>query len=210
MVVLMITTLVGIFSSGNIKSTAASDRDVKSTPENLEKATFAGGCFWCMEAPFEKVDGVIQVISGYTGGHVAHPTYEQVSSGSTGHLESIQVTYDPGKVSYEKLLDIFWRQIDPTDAGGSFVDRGKQYRSAIFYNTEEQRRLAEESKKRLEESGRFDKPIETEILKLGEFYPAEDYHQYYYDKNPNQPYCMAVAGPKVAKIRAKYKEMLKD
>jgi peptide methionine sulfoxide reductase msrA/msrB len=184
MVVLMITTLIGIFSSGNINSKTASDQDVKNPAGNLETATFAGGCFWCMEAPFEKLDGVIQVISGYTGGHVANPTYEQVSSGSTGHLESIQVTYDPAKISYEKLLDVFWRQIDPTDGGGSFVDRGQQYRSAIFYQNEDQKRLAEESKKRLGESGRYDKPIVTEILKLGEFYPAEDYHQDYYKRNP--------------------------
>jgi peptide methionine sulfoxide reductase msrA/msrB len=184
MVVLMITTLFGIFYSGNINSTSASDQETKNKSKNLETATFAGGCFWCMEAPFEKVDGVTQVISGYTGGHVANPTYEQVSSGSTGHLESIQVTYDPNKVSYEKLLDIFWRQIDPTDAGGSFVDRGKQYRSAIFYHDEEQKRIAEESKKKLDDSGIYDKPIVTEILKLGEFYPAEDYHQDYYKRNP--------------------------
>jgi peptide methionine sulfoxide reductase msrA/msrB len=183
MAVIMIMTLLGIFSSGDINSKAASDRDVIN-PANFETATFAGGCFWCMEAPFEKLDGVIQVISGYTGGHVKNPTYEQVSSGSTGHLESIQVTYDPQKVSYEKLLDIFWRQIDPTDAGGSFVDRGKQYGSAIFYHNDDQKRIAEESKNKLNESGRYDKPIATELLKYEVFYPAEEYHQDYYKKNP--------------------------
>jgi peptide methionine sulfoxide reductase msrA/msrB len=184
MVALMITTLLGIFFSENVKTTDASDQAVDTQAENFEKATFAGGCFWCMEAPFEKVDGVTQVISGYAGGHVADPTYEQVSSGSTGHLESIEVTYDAKKVSYERLLDIFWHQIDPTDAGGSFVDRGNQYRSAIFYHNEEQKHLAEESKKRLNESGRFNKPIATEIIKYEVFYPAEEYHQDYYKKNP--------------------------
>lgn len=152
--------------------------------KNIEKATFAGGCFWCMEPPFEKLDGVVEVISGYSGGHKANPTYEEVSSGITGHYEAIQITYDPEKVSYGQLLDTFWRNIDPTDAGGSFVDRGQQYGSAIFYHDEEQKRIAEESKKRLEESKAFDKPIVTKILKFVKFYSAEDYHQDYYKKNP--------------------------
>lgn len=150
----------------------------------LEKATFAGGCFWCMTPPFEKLDGVTEVISGYTGGHVVNPTYEQVVSETTGHRESVEVTYDPSKISYEKLLDVFWRQINPTDAGGSFVDRGESYTSAIFYHNEEQKRMAEESKKKLAASGRFDKPIVTEILPAGPFYKAEEYHQDYWKKNP--------------------------
>jgi peptide methionine sulfoxide reductase msrA/msrB len=149
----------------------------------LEKATFAGGCFWCMEPPFEKLDGVKEVVSGYTGGRKASPTYEEVSAGGTGHLESIEITYDPEKVSYDKLLDVFWRQINPTDAGGQFVDRGSQYQSAIFYHNDEQKRLAEESKKKLGASGRFDKPIVTEIRPAGPFYPAEGYHQDYWKKN---------------------------
>jgi peptide methionine sulfoxide reductase msrA/msrB len=150
---------------------------------NLRTATFAGGCFWCMESDFEKVDGVVEVISGYTGGHKDNPTYKEVSAGGTGHVEAIQVHYDPEKISYEALLDVFWRHVDPTDPGGQFVDRGSQYHSAIFYQNEEERQLAEASKKRLEESGRFDKPIVTEIIKLTTFYPAEDYHQDYYKKN---------------------------
>jgi peptide methionine sulfoxide reductase msrA/msrB len=149
----------------------------------LEKATFAGGCFWCMEPPFEKLDGVKQVISGYTGGQKANPSYEEVSGGGTGHLESIEITYDPAKVTYEMLLDVFWRQINPTDAGGQFVDRGPSYKSAIFYHDEEQKRLAEESKKKLEASGRFDKPIVTEIRPAVPFYRAEEYHQDYYKKS---------------------------
>jgi len=148
------------------------------------KATFAGGCFWCIEADFEKVAGVIEVISGYTGGQVENPTYEQVSAGSTGHVEAVQIVYDPKRISYKELLDYFWRHVDPTDPGGQFVDRGSQYRSAIFYHDEEQKRLAEESKQGLEKSGRFEKPIATEIIAFSRFYKAEDYHQDYYKENP--------------------------
>ena len=147
-------------------------------------AVFAGGCFWCTESDFEKVPGVVEVISGYTGGHVANPTYEEVSAGGTGHVEAVKVIYDPAKVSYTQLLGWFWRHVDPTDAGGQFVDRGSQYRSVIFYADAEQRRLAEASKAQLEASRRFDKPIVTEILPLGPFYPAEAYHQHYAKKNP--------------------------
>lgn len=146
----------------------------------VEKATFAGGCFWCMEPPFEKLEGVREVISGYTGGHKENPTYEEVSAGGTGHLEAVEVIYDPSKVSYSKLLDVFWRQIDPTDPGGQFVDRGSQYRTAIFYHSEEQKRLAEKSREELAKSGRYDRPIVTEIIKASTFYRAEDYHQDFY------------------------------
>ena len=152
--------------------------------QKLEKATFAGGCFWCMEPPFEKLAGVVEVISGYTGGHKANPTYEEVSAGKTGHVEAIQITYDPSKVSYSRLLDVFWRQIDPTDGGGQFVDRGQQYRSAIFYHNEEQKRLSEKSKVEMQKSGRFSKTIVTEIIRASVFYKAEEYHQDYYKKNP--------------------------
>jgi peptide methionine sulfoxide reductase msrA/msrB len=150
----------------------------------MKKATFAGGCFWCMEPPFEKLEGVIEVVSGYTGGTKENPTYEEVSSGGTGHVEAVEITYDPQKTSYRILLDVFWRQIDPTDAGGQFADRGGQYVSAIFYHDEEQRAQAVESKKALEASGVFLKPIVTAIIPAGKFYPAEDYHQDYYKKNP--------------------------
>lgn len=151
--------------------------------EKLEKATFAGGCFWCMEPSFERLEGVIEVAAGYTGGNKENPSYEEVSSGTTGHLEAIQITYDPAKITYKELLSVYWRQIDPTDAEGSFVDRGEQYRSAIFYHNEEQKHLAEESKRNMEKSGRYDKQIATEIIKFTEFYMAEDYHQDYYKKN---------------------------
>ncbi|MBP1912629.1 peptide-methionine (S)-S-oxide reductase MsrA [Thermococcus stetteri] len=143
-------------------------------------AVFAGNCFWCMEEAFERLPGVIEAVSGYTGGWVENPTYELVSTGETGHREAVKVIYDPSKISYERLLEVFWRNIDPTDPGGQFADRGDQYRTAIYYLTEEQRELAEESKRRLELSRILDKPIVTEILPAEEFYPAEDYHQGYY------------------------------
>jgi peptide methionine sulfoxide reductase msrA/msrB len=151
---------------------------------NLSKATFAGGCFWCTEADFEKLPGVVKVISAYAGGQKENPTYQEVSSGTTGYVEAVQVYYDPAKLTYEELLEYFWRHIDPTDPGGQFVDRGSQYRSVIFYHDEEQKRLAEKSKEALENSGRFNKPIVTEIAKFTTFYEAEAYHQDYYKKNP--------------------------
>jgi len=147
-----------------------------------EKATFAGGCFWCMEPPFDGLDGVLEVAAGYTGGHIKDPSYEEVCEGDTGHAEAVQITYDPSKITYDKLLDVFWRQIDPTDAGGQFVDRGPQYRTAIFYHTDEQKMLAEKSKAELERSGRYKKPVVTEVLPIAEFYMAEEYHQDYYKK----------------------------
>ena len=157
---------------------------MEKQPANTRTAYFAGGCFWCTESDFEKVDGVVSVISGYTGGTVVDPTYKQVSGGGTGHIESVKVIYDPAKISYEQLLDVFWRHVDPTDPGGQFVDRGSQYRSAIFYADEQQRLAAEASKRKLAETGPFTKPIVTEILPLGAFYPAEAYHQDYYRRNP--------------------------
>lgn len=153
--------------------------DMKDEFETGGMATFAGGCFWCVEADFEKVSGVIEVVSGYTGGQKENPTYKEVSAGGTGHVEAIQVTFDPGLVSYTELLDVFWRHVDPTDPGGQFADRGSQYRTVIFYHNEEQKQLAEESKWELGKSRRFDKPIVTEILPYTGFYRAEEYHQDY-------------------------------
>jgi peptide methionine sulfoxide reductase msrA/msrB len=152
--------------------------------KKVERAIFAGGCFWCMESPYEKLDGVKEVISGYTGGQKEDPTYKEVSAGTTGHAEAVEVIFDPSKISYDELLEVFWRQIDPTDPGGQFADRGSQYRSAIFYLNDEQRALAEKSKENLAKSVRFDKPIVTEIVPASRFYRAEDYHQDYYKKNP--------------------------
>ena len=150
----------------------------------LKTATFAGGCFWCMEAPFEKIDGVVDVVSGYTGGAKAGPTYKEVSAGGTGHLEAVRVTYDPARVTYPDLLEVFWMQVDPTDPDGQFVDRGSQYATAIFYHGEEQKGLALRSVSELQASKRFTGPIVTPVRKAGEFYRAEEYHQDYYKKNP--------------------------
>lgn len=152
--------------------------------ENLAKATFAGGCFWCMEAPFDELPGVVTTISGYTGGFKKNPSYEEVSAGTTGHAESVQITYDSTQISYSQLLQVFWRNIDPLASNRQFCDAGSQYRSAIYYHNDEQRRLAEASKKQLEESGRFSQPIVTEIVAAQVFYPAEEYHQDFYKKNP--------------------------
>jgi peptide methionine sulfoxide reductase msrA/msrB len=173
--------LFGFQKMDNSKQETSTTMD--NNYENFPRATFAGGCFWCVESDFEKVDGVVAAISGYTGGNTENPTYKQVTTGSTGHAEAVQVIYDPQKVAYKELLDVFWRQIDPTDAGGQFVDRGSSYRSAIFYHDDEQKRLAEESKRELQASGRFTEPIVTEIVKLDKFYVAEEYHQDFYKKS---------------------------
>lgn len=145
-------------------------------------ATFAGGCFWCMVSPFDVYDGVKEVISGYTGGHKEHPTYEDVKAGATGHMEAVQISFDPDVISYGKLLDLFWQQIDPTDGGGQFVDRGRSYQTAVFYHSEDQRRIAEASKRQL--AAKFNLPIATEILPAETFWPAEEHHQDFYKKNP--------------------------
>ena len=168
------------FSGGaQAKEVGAMEKDSK-----FKIATFAGGCFWCSQADFSKIPGVAKVVSGYTGGHKDNPTYEEVSSGTTGHFESIQVYYDPDKVSYQTLLDYYWKHIDPTDASGQFYDQGSQYRTAIFYHDEEQKQQAEKSKQDLAKSGRFSKPIATLILPFNKFWPAEEYHQDYYLKSP--------------------------
>ena len=174
--------LVGFQKSNNLKDKMDTTMDINQ--KDLSEATFAGGCFWCTESDFEKFDGVVEVISGYVGGQTQNPTYQEVSAGGTGHAEAIRVRYDPQQVTYNELLDIFWRHVDPTDSGGQFVDRGSQYRPAIFYHDEDQKRLAEESKRKLEASGRFNESIATEIVPVSEFYQAEDYHQDYYKKNP--------------------------
>ncbi|WP_280768117.1 peptide-methionine (S)-S-oxide reductase MsrA [Salipaludibacillus daqingensis] len=152
--------------------------------QELKKATFAGGCFWCMVSPFDEQPGIHGVHSGYTGGHTENPTYKEVCSETTGHLEAVQITYDPAVFPYDKLVRMFWQQIDPTDPGGQFHDRGESYTTAIFYHDEEQKKVAENSKKKLGESGKFQAPIVTKIKEASTFYPAEEYHQHYYKKNP--------------------------
>ncbi|TFV94797.1 peptide-methionine (S)-S-oxide reductase MsrA [Algoriphagus kandeliae] len=175
-----------------------------------ELATFAGGCFWCVEAPFEDLDGVITVISGYAGGKEKNPTYGEVSSGRTSHRESVQITFDPEVISYSELVDIFWQTYDPTDVGGSFYDRGSQYESAIFYHSAEQKKVAEESKKSLDESGRFEKPIATPIIKYTNFYPAEEYHQDYYKKNPVDYYAYRKGSGRDAFIKKHWPELSEE
>lgn len=174
--------------------------------EESAKATFAGGCFWCMEEAFDKVDGVSETISGYAGGDVADPTYEQVTSGNTGHYEVLQVTYNPNVVSYEELLYHFWRNVDPVDGGGQFCDRGSQYLSAIFYHDRRQERLARNSLRELESSDRFSRPIATDIIELDEFYPAEGYHQNYYERNPLRYNFYKTACGREARLRSVWGE----
>jgi peptide-methionine (S)-S-oxide reductase len=174
---MFVLTVTALILMGGIVSLGAQER---------AEAYFAGGCFWCMEPPYDDVDGVIETISGYTGGNVEDPSYREVVRGGTGHTEAVKIVYDPSKVSYEDLLYIFWRNIDPLDAGGQFCDRGNSYRTGIFYANPEQRRLAQQSKRELDRSDKFSKKIVTEIEELDEFYRAEEYHQNYYEKNPSR------------------------
>ncbi len=188
-IILSITILVGTILFGFHQLRDQNQVEAKGiehgySDKKLNKATFAGGCFWCMESDFEKVDGVVEVISGYTGGSQENPTYKQVSSGKTGYYEAVQVLYDPEKITYTELLEVFWRHVDPTDDAGQFVDRGPQYRTAIFYHDEKQKALAEESKAKIEKSNVFKRPMVTPIIPLRTFYRAEEYHQDFYEKKP--------------------------
>lgn len=171
---------------------------------NLDTAIFAGGCFWCMVHPFDTLPGIVSVVSGYTGGHVPNPTYEQVCSGTTGHTEAVEITYDPQVMPYEKLLDYYWQVTDPTDAFGQFQDRGDQYRPVIYYNSEKQKELAEQSKVKLAQSRRFRRPIVTKIEPAQPFYPAEEYHQDFYRKNPLR-YAVEEAGGREEFIKKHWK-----
>ncbi len=180
-------------------------KEVFSTKTQL--ATFAGGCFWCVEAPFEDLDGVLSVVSGYAGGKEKNPTYGDVSAGKTSHKESVQITFDPEVISYAELVDIFWQTYDPTDVGGSFFDRGTQYESAVFYHDAEQKKVAEDSKAKLDKSGRFSKPVATPVIKYTNFYPAEDYHQDYYKKNPTEYYAYRTGSGRDAFIKKHWPEL---
>lgn len=202
---LMISCTNPSTTSQEIAPEAENIKEVVSSTQ--EVATFAGGCFWCVEAPFEGVDGVISVISGYAGGKEKNPTYSEVSGGQTSHRESVQITYDPEIISYAELVDIFWQTFDPTDVGGSFFDRGSQYESAIFFHNEEQKKVAEESKKRLDQSKRFSKPIATPIIKYTNFYPAEEYHQDYYKKSPQEYYAYRKGSGRDAFIQRHWPEI---
>lgn len=199
-----------IFINCQSKTTNTFEMSVQQNNENLEKATFGAGCFWCVEAIFDRVEGVTEVISGYSGGFVENPSYKEVCTGNTGHAEVIQVTYDPQKISYEELLEMFWKTHDPTTLNRQGNDVGPQYRSAVFYHNEEQQSLAEHYKKKLDEADIWKNPIVTEISPYENFYVAEDYHQEYFENNANQPYCALVIQPKVEKFEKVFKDKLKN
>lgn len=178
--------------------------------DQYEVATFAGGCFWCTEAALDRINGVIDVISGYSGGHIDHPTYYQIGSGKTGHAEAIQIYFDPKVVSYEKLLEVFFVAHDPTQLNRQGPDTGPQYRSAVFYHNETQKELTKEAIKHLDDSGKFNRPIVTEVTLYEEFWVAEEYHQNFYELNPTQPYVRSVSKPKVEKVEKYFADILKD
>ena len=181
----MLLAVVAAVGTAQAKQKRTENKSMDTQTKKEELATFAGGCFWCMQPPYDKLKGVLSTVVGYAGGNKKNPTYEEVSAGGTGHTESIQIKFDPSQVTYGQILDVFWRQIDPLTPNAQFCDHGDQYRSAIFYHSEEQRKLARESEENLEKSGRFGaKKIVTEITAAGDFWPAEDYHQAYYKKNP--------------------------
>lgn len=215
---------IGVISIVNLLSCAQTEKKIKMTHSSnapnavqavnqipgTDTATFANGCFWCTEAIFEQLDGVISATSGYTGGKVKNPTYKEVCTGETGHAECLQIVYDPKKISFDELLEVFWETHDPTTLNRQGNDIGTQYRSGIFYHNEEQKQKAEEYKSALDKSGAFDKPIVTEITAFKEFYPAEDYHQQYFENNENNnPYCRVVIRPKVDKFKKVFKDKLK-
>ena len=199
--------ILGLMASIPVLSQTAPNSKIMNA--ELQLATFGSGCFWCTEAVFLKVNGVESVVSGYTGGKTKNPTYREICTGLTGHAEVIQLKYDPKKISYEELLEIFWNTHDPTTLNRQGADEGTQYRSAVFYHNEAQKKLAEQYKAQLDKSGVFKNPIVTEITPISEFYPAEDYHQNYYAINPNQGYCQFVIRPKVEKFKKQFESKLK-
>jgi peptide-methionine (S)-S-oxide reductase len=184
--------------------------EADSPPPGMAEATFGGGCFWCTEAVFQQLKGVHSVVSGYSGGSVKNPTYDEVCTGTTGHAEATQITYDPSAISFEELLEVFWKTHDPTTRDRQGNDVGPQYRSAIFYHTDEQKRVAEHYKQKLDAAGVFPGPIVTEIVPFTEFYRAESYHQNYYAQNSTQPYCRAIIGPKLEKMKKVFSDKLKS
>jgi peptide-methionine (S)-S-oxide reductase len=201
---------VALYLGGALmKPESSSTLEPAEPPAGLAKATFGAGCFWCTEAVFDQLKGVHSVVSGYIGGSVKNPTYRQVCSGTTGHAEAVQITYDPAVISYEELLEVFWKTHDPTTLNSQGPDHGTQYRSAIFYHSDEQKQLAEHYLKKLDESGAFSAPIVTQIVPASEFYRAEGYHQNYFAENSGQPYCRAVIRPKVDKVRKVFQDKLK-
>lgn len=209
-------TLFALFSAQSctaqerVKKNTNKETDLNnSTMENRQEATFGAGCFWCVEACFADLKGVVSVTSGYSGGHKKNPTYKEVCEGTTGHAEIARIVYDPAQISFEELLEVFWFVHDPTTLNRQGNDIGTQYRSIIFYHNDEQKQLATEYKQKLDQSGAFDRPVVTEISALTNYYPAEDYHQNYFDNNPDNPYCNAVVRPKVEKFRKVFADRLK-
>lgn len=209
--------LLACVQEGNTQSKVKKDKEKSKNQEsntqinlaNMEQATFGAGCFWCVEAVFQRINGVEKVVSGYAGGKIKNPSYREVCTGETGHAEVCQITYDPSKVTYDELLEIFWKTHDPTTLNRQGADVGTQYRSVVFYHNDTQKQLAEKYKKALNEEKVFNNPVVTEISALPDFYVAEDYHQNYYNDNPNQGYCSFVIAPKVEKLRKVFKEKLK-
>lgn len=198
--------IIMIYTGGSITTACLLNND---TMENIQKATLGGGCFWCVEAVFEKINGVKNVVSGYSGGDVVNPGYKEVSTGRTGHAEVVEISYDPSVITYEELLDIFFKTHDPTTLNRQGNDVGTQYRSVIFYHNEEQKDMAEQYIQKLEASGTFKDKIVTEVAPLTEFYVAEDYHQDYFANNPDQPYCTFIVEPKVKKVEKLFYDKLK-
>jgi peptide-methionine (S)-S-oxide reductase len=214
LLILVVAAGVKVVSNGKegrpVRGATPSGSSHAGPSGTLEKATFGAGCFWCAEAMFHRLKGVESVVSGYSGGRVKNPTYEEVCSGSTGHAEVVQVTYDPRQISYADLLEVFWGTHDPTTRNRQGNDVGTQYRSVIFYHSEEQRKLAEHYLQKLDASGAFRAPIVTEISPFGAFFPAENYHQSFYELNARQPYCQIVIRPKVEKLEKVFRDKLKD
>ena len=209
-----VTTLFSCAQTQNAEKNMTTNTNLVSSltdasARQTDTATFGTGCFWCTEAVFQELDGVLKATSGYSGGHVANPTYKQVTTGTTGHAECVQIVYDPQKISYDELLEVFWQTHDPTTLNKQGNDEGPQYRSAIFYHNAEQKQKAEKYKTELDKSGAWDNPIVTEIAPYKDFYVAENYHQDYYNNNGSQPYCYYVIRPKLEKFRKVFKEKLK-
>ncbi len=202
---------VSVISCTQLESSPHRLANLKSmTIQKTDTATFGAGCFWCVEAVFQQLDGVLKVTSGYSGGHVANPTYEQVCSKKTGHAEVCRIVFDPSKITFDELLEVFWKTHDPTTPDQQGNDRGPQYRSAVFYHNEEQKRLSEEYKAQLNKSGAWSKPVITSIEPLKNYYEAEDYHQNYFNTNPDQLYCRYVIQPKLEKFEKVFKDRLKS
>lgn len=208
----LLLAFLSLFCTNDKSSAAKAVKKEKFMNTNVsgDTATFGAGCFWCVEAVFERLEGVLHVESGYSGGHVVNPTYKEVCNGTTGHAEVTRIIYDPAKVSFKDLLEVFWKTHDPTTLNRQGNDVGTQYRSVIFYHNEEQKQLAGEYKKKLDESGAFNNPIVTEISPLINYYPAEDYHQNYYEENPAQGYCQFVIRPKVEKFEKVFGSKMKE